>query len=101
MNKEEQLKLGIAVFGIAFCIIGGIFIIAFLCSFIYFLYHLIRYKEKEPIIANSLEIFCAIIDGIGAIGESGSSIHYSGSSHSSSSGFGGGSSRGGGAGRSF
>lgn len=78
-------------------IIAALLAFSFGCSFIYFLYHLIRYKEREPIISTAFEIFDTIIE---AIAESNSSIH-SGSNHSSSSGFGGGSSRGGGAGRSF
>jgi uncharacterized membrane protein YgcG len=78
-------------------IIAALLAFSFGCSFIYFLYHLIRYKEREPIISTAFEIFGTIIE---AIAESNSSIH-SGSNHSSSSGFGGGSSRGGGAGRSF
>ncbi len=96
MNKEIWLTLAI-VLGIVICLIGGAFILSLLCSFIYFLYHLIRYKEKEPIISNALEIFTIIMV---TVSESSGSIHF-GSSHSSSSGFGGGSSRGGGAGRSF
>ena len=98
MNKEVLLESVIKVIGVLIIGISGIFILSFLCSFIYFLYRLIRYKEKEPIISNTLEIFGIIME---AVSESGSSIHYSGSSHSSTSGFGGGSSRGGGAGRSF
>ena len=96
MNKEIWLTLVIAL-GIVICLVGGAFILSLLCSFIYFLYHLIRYKEKEPIISNALEIFTIIMV---TVSESSGSIHF-GSSHSSSSGFGGGSSRGGGAGRSF
>ena len=96
MNKEIWLTLAI-VLGFVICLIGGAFILSLLCSFIYFLYHLIRYKEKEPIISNALEIFTIIMV---TVSESSGSIHF-GSSHSSSSGFGGGSSRGGGAGRSF
>lgn len=96
MNKEIWLTL-VIVLGIVICLIGGAFILSLLCSFIYFLYHLIRYKEKEPIISNALEIFTIIMV---TVSESSGSIHF-GSSHSSSSGFGGGSSRGGGAGRSF
>lgn len=96
MNKEIWLTL-VIVLGIVICLIGGAFILSLLCSFIYFLYHLIRYKEKEPIISNALEIFTIMMV---TISESSGSIHF-GSSHSSSSGFGGGSSRGGGAGRSF
>lgn len=96
MNKEIWLTLAI-VFGIVICLVGGAFILSLLCSFIYFLYHLIRYKEKEPIISNALEIFTIIMV---TVSESSGSIHF-GSSHSSSSGFGGGSSRGGGAGRGF
>lgn len=79
-------------------IIAVLLAFSFGCSFIYFLYHLIRYKEREPIISTAFEMFGIIIE---AISESSSSIHCSGSGHSSSSGFGGGSSRGGGAGRSF
>ena len=79
-------------------IIAVLLAFSFGCSFIYFLYHLIRYKEREPIISTAFEVFNTIIE---AISESSSSIHCSGSGHSSSSGFGGGSSRGGGAGRSF
>jgi uncharacterized membrane protein YgcG len=79
-------------------IIAVLLAFSFGCSFIYFLYHLIRYKEREPIISTAFEVFGTIIE---AISESSSSIHCSGSGHSSSSGFGGGSSRGGGAGRSF
>lgn len=79
-------------------IIAALLAFSFGCSFIYFLYHLIRYKEREPIISTAFEMFGTIIE---AIGESSSSIHCSGSGHSSSSGFGGGSSRGGGAGRGF
>lgn len=97
MNKEVLLESFLKIIGILIIGVSGIFILSFLCSFIYFLYRLIRYKEKEPIISNTLEIFGIIME---AVGESGTSIHYSGSSHSSS-GFGGGSSRGGGAGRSF
>lgn len=96
MNKEIWLTLAI-VLGIVICLVGGAFILSLSCSFIYFLYHLIRYKEKEPIISNALEIFTIIMV---TISESSGSIHF-GSNHSSSSGFGGGSSRGGGAGRSF
>lgn len=98
MNKEAWLECGAIIFGIVICFIGGVFIFSFLCSFIYFLYHLIRYKEREPIISTAFEVFGTIIE---AISESSSSIHCSGSGHSSSSGFGGGSSRGGGAGCSF
>lgn len=79
-------------------IIAVLLAFSFGCSFIYFLYHLIRYKEREPIISTAFEVFGTIIE---AISESSSSIHCSGSDHSSSSGFGGGSSRGGGAGHSF
>lgn len=81
-------------------IIAVLLAFSFGCSFIYFLYHLIRYKEREPIISTAFEMFGTIIE---AISESSSSIHCSGSGsgHSSSSGFSGGSSRGGGAGRSF
>lgn len=79
-------------------IIAVLLAFSFGCSFIYFFYHLIRYKEREPIISTAFEVFGTIIE---AISESSSSIHCSGSGHSSSSGFGGGSSRGGGAGRSF
>jgi uncharacterized membrane protein YgcG len=79
-------------------IIAVLLAFSFGCSFIYFLYHLIRYKEREPIISTAFEVFGTIIE---AISESSSSIHCSDSGHSSSSGFGGGSSRGGGAGRSF
>lgn len=79
-------------------IIAVLLAFSFGCSFIYFLYHLIRYKEREPIISTAFEVFGTIIE---VISGSSSSIHCSGSGHSSSSGFGGGSSRGGGAGRSF
>jgi uncharacterized membrane protein YgcG len=79
-------------------IIAVLLAFSFGCSFIYFLYHLIRYKEREPIISTAFEVFGTIIE---VISESSSSIHCSGSNHSSSSGFGGGSSRGGGAGRGF
>lgn len=79
-------------------IIAVLLAFSFGCSFIYFLYHLIRYKEREPIISTAFEVFGTIIE---VISESSSSIHCSGSGHSSSSGFGGGSSRGGGAGRGF
>lgn len=79
-------------------IIAVLLAFSFGCSFIYFLYHLIRYKEREPIISTAFEVFGTIIE---VISESSSSIHCSGSGHSSSSGFGGGSSRAGGAGRGF
>lgn len=97
MNKEVLLAFGI-IFGIVFCLIGGAFILSLLCSFIYFLYHLVRYKEKEPIISNALEIFTIMMV---TVSESSGSIHFGSSHSSSSSGFGGGSSRGGGAGHSF
>lgn len=97
MNKEEWLKCGTIIFGIVICLIGGVFIFSFLCSFIYYLYNLVRYKKKKPIISNALKIFNIMMV---TISESSGSIHFS-SNHSSSSGFGGGSSRGGGAGRSF
>ncbi len=99
MDKEALLVCGAIILGIVICLVGGAFILSLLCSFIYFLYHLIRYKEKEPIISNALEIFTIMMV---TVSESSGSIHF-GSSHSSSSssGFGGGSSRGGGAGRSF
>lgn len=98
MNKEALLVCGAIILGIVICLVGGAFILSLLCSFIYFLYHLIRYKEKEPIISNALEIFTIIMV---TISESSGSIHFGSSHSSSSSGFGGGSSRGGGAGRSF
>lgn len=98
MNKETLLVCGAIILGIVICLVGGAFILSLLCSFIYFLYHLIRYKEKEPIISNALEIFTIIMV---TISESSGSIHFGSSHSSSSSGFGGGSSRGGGAGRSF
>ena len=99
MNKEALLVCGTIILGIVICLVGGAFILSLLCSFIYFLYHLIRYKEKEPIISNALEIFTIIMV---TISESSGSIHFGSSHSSSSSGFGGGgSSRGGGAGRSF
>lgn len=98
MNKEALLACGGIVLGIVICLVGGAFILSLLCSFIYFLYHLIRYKEKEPIISNALEIFTIIME---TVSESSGSIHFGSSHSSSSSGFGGGSSRGGGAGRSF
>lgn len=98
MNKETLLVCGAIILGIVICLVGGAFILSLLCSFIYFLYHLIRYKEKEPIISNALEIFTIMMV---TISESSGSIHFGSSHSSSSSGFGGGSSRGGGAGRSF
>lgn len=98
MNKEELLKCGAIIFGIIICFIGGVFIFSFLCSFIYYLYNLIRYKKKKPIISNALKIFSVMMV---TISESSGSIHFGSSHSSSSSGFGGGSSRGGGAGRSF
>lgn len=97
MNKEAWLECGAIIFGIVICFIGGVFIFSFLCSFIYCLYNLIRYKKKKPIISNALKIFNIMMV---TISESSGSIHF-GSNHSSSSGFGGGSSRGGGAGRGF
>nr|DAU78904.1 MAG TPA: Epidermal growth factor receptor [Caudoviricetes sp.] len=97
MNKEELLKCGAIIFGIIICFIGGVFIFSFLCSFIYYLYNLIRYKKKKPIISNALKIFNIMMV---TISESSVPIHFN-SDHSSSSGFGGGSSRGGGAGHSF
>lgn len=99
MNKEAWLKCGAIIFGIAICLVGGVFIFSFVCSFIYYLYNLIRYKKKEPIISNALKIFSVMMV---TISESSGPIHFgSGHSSSSSSDFGGGSSCGGGAGRSF
>ena len=79
MNKEAWLKCGAIIFGIVICLVGGAFILSLLCSFIYFLYHLIRYKEKEPIISNALEIFTIIMV---TISESSGSIHFAASNSS-------------------